>query len=323
MRKKDNNISKRKQNNIIRILTYNLCWEAFEGAKTGIDMTKCIINSENKCTNNISKIILDFSRDYDFMAFQEVGNKEIEKLDLPESFIRKYSYETEKQNLDKVITYYNKNKYTLKKVVKGNICLNNFQRRSYLGLIFNEKVIIINVHFPHKDFNEILEKLIKKFSRESEFLDTNYNIILCGDFNHKPNVELLNKLMRKYGINKEFYEKNISFNTCCRSGNSIGKEYFGQFDNIITTFGKPITYETITDEKIGKFTRDGFTYTSDHLPVYAELKNINMEGGLNKEFYEKAIDEKIFKYIDSLKEDNSLENREILDKLLFYKKLIK
>ena len=117
--------------------------------------------------------------------------KEVEKLSLPESFIRKYSYETEKQNLDKITTYYNKDKYTLKKVVKGNICLNNFQKRAFLGLIFEEKVIIINVHFPHKDFKEILKKLIKKFSGESEFIDPNYNIILCGDFNHKPDIKYI------------------------------------------------------------------------------------------------------------------------------------
>ena len=67
-----------------KIITYNLCWEAFAGTKTRIDMRKCITCVDdiniNKCIINIGKIILDFTDDYDFMAFQEVSNKDIEGI---------------------------------------------------------------------------------------------------------------------------------------------------------------------------------------------------------------------------------------------------
>ena len=298
----------------IKIITYNLCWEAFAGTKTRIDMRKCITHTDdiniNKCVINVGKIILNFTDDYDFMAFQEVSNKDVERINFPKLFIEKYYFENCKQNMDKVVTYYNKNKYTIKKVIKGNICFSKYEKRAYLGIIFNEKIIIINVHFPHKNYNKIIKKLIKLFSQEEEFSDPDYNIIICGDFNHEPDVKYMNRQLYKNNIlNKKFYEKNNHFNTCCKPGGT----YSVQFDNIFTTCEKPIIYKTLTAEEIGLYTKNNFTYTSDHLPVYIEFKNINLKeqiGGYNNLI--ELLDKKIIKY-------QNLQNNNKLEKLIYYK----
>ena len=325
MRKEDKKTNIRKEDKkMIKMITYNLCWEAFSAVKKNIDMRKCLVNSKNMCINNISRIILDFSEEYDFMAFQEASEKSIERLEFPSSFTRRYSYEKETQNMNTIITYYDHNKYTVKKIIKGNLSLNIFKKRPFIGIIFDEKVILINVHFPHEDFKKIIKNLIKKFSGEEEFLDPEYNIILCGDFNHNVDIFYINKMMIKYGNKKKiFYENTKFFNTCCRPTSLKNKEYFGQFDHIIQTFGKPIVYETLSDKKIESYTKDGFTYTSDHLPIYGEFINENLLGGINKEFYEKMIDNKIVKYSNILEDHNNFIKEEIIEKLKFYKKLIK
>ena len=57
---------------MIKVMSYNVCWEALDAAKTKIDMTKCIANNKNKCMLNICNIINTRLLDnYDFICLQE------------------------------------------------------------------------------------------------------------------------------------------------------------------------------------------------------------------------------------------------------------
>ena len=67
--------------NKLKIMTYNICWEAIEAKKGNIDMTKCKVKMINHCKKNIKNIINDKLKDnFDFICLQEINSKQWENL---------------------------------------------------------------------------------------------------------------------------------------------------------------------------------------------------------------------------------------------------
>jgi len=233
--------------NKIKIMTYNLCWEALEGAIGNIDMTRCIVKKENKCLANIGIIINNkLEKNYDFICLQEINEKQWKELSKNLSLD---NYNVIKYEIFPagVITLYNK-KYKLKKEIGGNLIDVKLDKRPFLISIF-DNISVINLHMPHIK-QDIAFKLLKTNIKK---LDNNY--IICGDFNNTNPYKYLSKLVN---IKKE----PILIKSCCDANNEI---YKLSYDHIfISSKAKYLKYGTLKKTEKTK-------YMSDHLPIFAKI----------------------------------------------------
>ena len=278
-------------NDLIKVMSYNVSWEALEGAKSRkLNMEQCIIDNVNQCSNNIAKIIQQYGSDYDFIALQEIQDTPNQwqqlKSNIQENFLNDYQLEFTTAGRSGLLTLYNKNKYRLMDKFDGSLPTNPNDSRSYQVLVFSENIILINVHMSHnyeslvnsfKLLRLIINKIIKKYSRN------NFRVIFCGDFNYNDPfmVPEFQKILKRMSTNfqpettlsnREFLpRKTISFNetkllTCC--SNKTAVKYDKSYDHIFCNQPNSlISYQTLTD--IDKFVLNGKIIMSDHLPVFA------------------------------------------------------
>ena len=165
------------------------------------------------CAKNIAQLLEKTATDpavsLDFISFQEAARwKELVK-NTPKS-LQKMSYDVQKAGSEEIITFFNSNKYTLKRSIKSSFT----KGRPFQILIFKEKLIYINLHLGHhktkaylttKLSNALLQNIPKKSERQSL---KNYRIIAVGDFNdhsNPPQMRLLyNKREKSSGCNSPY-----------------------------------------------------------------------------------------------------------------------
>jgi len=243
------------------LFTYNLCWEALDGAKGNIDMRHCIQDGKNNCIKNIANTINQIGNKLDFLCFQEImdnqqwGNL---KKELHPQFYKNYKWSfCSPTKRSGIMTIWNTKKYTLIYEKCGDLLqpdYSNYTGRPYHICVFREGIVLVNVHFPHANqiSGNTIKPVIELLRTELMNIPRNYNIIIMGDFNSDA---------RKYikHIHNRFYENRDvnNFPTCCSPISVIGKKHrTWNFDHIFTTLGKPTLYITINNDDV-----------SDHLPV--------------------------------------------------------
>lgn len=245
----------------MKIMTYNVCWEALYGKKGGIDMTKCKINNVNKCFENIGKIINKrLIDDYDFIALQEINNTQWGKLSKNLS-IENYIMIIKEISPAGVILLY-KNNYKLIKKYTGNLGSSN-DKRPYIISLFDNNIVVISLHMPHVNQESSFIKLQNKLIKLKDYCNKNTLFIFCGDFNNNNPLELsvFKNILKIFNTNLNSEPKSIK--TCCRVPNYAKHKL--SFDHIyISSNASYKTYNTLKKDEITK-------YMSDHLPIFAKI----------------------------------------------------
>ena len=276
---------------LIKVMTYNVSWEALEGAKSRkLNMEQCIINNVNQCSNNIAKIIQQYGSNHDFIALQEIQDTPNQwqqlKSNIQQTFLNDFQTEFTTAGRSGLLTMYNKNKYHLIDKFDGSLPTNSNDSRSYQVLVFSENIILINIHMSHnyvslvnsfKRLRLIINKIIKKYSRND------FRVIFCGDFNYNDPfmVPEFQKILKRMSTNfqpettlsnREFLpRKAMPFDetkliTCC--SNKITKKYDKSADHIFDNqTNSLINYQTLID--LNAFISNEQIIMSDHLPVFA------------------------------------------------------
>jgi endonuclease/exonuclease/phosphatase family metal-dependent hydrolase len=283
-------------NNMLSIVSFNVCWEALEAVNKKSKMEHCMKNSENICSKTIGKILAIYSLNtvkkkyknitcHDFIGIQEVdpyrdqiwnNNLRIE-LNKHKFFDKYDKVYIKKRTVFRsgCITFYNKFKYKLITKYSFNLALVEVDSRPCLITIFQNNInknyiIVINCHFPHlrhskTDLIKVFDRLNNIIHGYSIIFNTN-DVIIMGDFNIdlQDNINNYLKIIKSNKI--KFYDDrhNYKIKTCCNSfGNPNGIFKYGWYDNIFTTIGS-CEYYTYGNEVVD--------YSSDHKPIYAIIK---------------------------------------------------
>ncbi len=299
----------------IKVLSYNVSWESLESASSSkLDMTHCKeqdynpnTNSNtktNKCTSNIAHIISQLGINkiskpdckylYDFVFLQEIVNsenqwacleKEINKLE-PE-FLKNFNIEYTEDLPAGIITLYNKNYYHLIYKLQGKLSKNDLlaDHRPWQILVFEENIIVINVHFPHlvnyqEEALNILKHNIKKVKELIGINFSNYNFFLAGDFNNGDPSQLQNFPLLLVDFKKLFYIEPTKLLTCCVPNDF--PTYDKSYDHIYSSISPAIFYHTLNQTET--FSNSDLIMMSDHIPVFAIFKynSINLKSVTKK-----------------------------------------
>jgi endonuclease/exonuclease/phosphatase family metal-dependent hydrolase len=245
----------------LKVMTYNVCWEALESAKGNIDMSKCKSSSINKCIINIRNIISNKIEDeYDFICLQEINSMQWKKLS-KDMILDNYNMTLKEINPAGLITIYNK-KHTLLKKYSGNLIDSNLDKRPYMILLFSNNIVLINLHMPHIKQELSFEIVQNKLLKMAQYINKKTTFIICGDFNNNQPLEI----PTFYNLLKPFNRKiNIEpkkINTCCIPND---KKYKLSYDHIfISSNAKYIVYKTINKTEKKK-------YMSDHIPLFINM----------------------------------------------------
>lgn len=218
---------------MLRILTYNLCWEA------------CSYNKWCKghsCRDNIMKWIKEAQKrnKYDFVALQEVNNDVMPKLKGMKVVSNRLG--------EGQLTYYN-DSFELEFVTKG--FMKDMGRMLTILFFKKPRLCFINVHAGHNGDIYKLWNYIKKFTPKEylQRLKTDL-VILAGDLN--------NSLGRPLKIAGRTF-KGVNYKrTCC------GRESRKVADHILYIERSPL---------VGKLTLlvHKTDMQSDHLPLSGQL----------------------------------------------------
>lgn len=270
--------SSKKLDGKLRIFSWNTCWEAMQAKRSSkTDPTPhCNSRKNYPCYNLLNKYVVEIIEKYnpDFLVFQEASgtnsrdfNKEL--LNIPTNYNQYTSY-THESSSDKLITLYNKYNYKCENYIYGDTVKGKKSikgGRPYLGLLLTnnnsgEKLLLINVHFPHKINRRTKEETRKKAEINLKNIISTYKnrrIIIAGDhnFNYRQNNYL--KSEDKSSKKKKFYSNDN------RPSTLPSKR---QWDAVFDTKSKNITY----DENVTRnCPRHNKGYVSDHLPILVEL----------------------------------------------------
>jgi endonuclease/exonuclease/phosphatase family metal-dependent hydrolase len=246
----------------LNIMTYNICWEALEAKKGGIDMTKCNDKKQNKCMKNIADIINKrIDNNFNFISLQEINSNQwinlskLLKLD-------NYNIIKKEIGLAGIFILYNNN-YKLIKKYSGDLgcCVD---KRPYIISIFDNNVVLINLHLPHVNQENSLIKLQQKLVKGKKYYNKDTIFIICGDFNNDNPRKIIafNDILKN--INRKLKDEPRLIKTCCIPND---KKYKYSYDHIyISSNSKYIKYNTIRENEKNK-------YMSDHLPIFAKIKH--------------------------------------------------
>ncbi len=247
----------------IKVMTWNVCWEALDGARSKkLNKTNCVVNNKNICVENISNLIHEkITQSYDFICLQEIRKVQWEKLQIETPGYNIIYNDVEPAGIVTII----KNKYRVIAQRKGNLINLTIDARPYTILILDNNMILINLHMPHKDKYQI--DSLSNLKRQLDILEDKINdktiFVMCGDFNNSD-PKLLPNFRELLPYPFEFYPTEKQINSCCIT--NWGNYYTESFDHIYSTL-KTIKYETINDDTL--LLMD--IYNSDHLPIFAEL----------------------------------------------------
>lgn len=287
----------------VRVLTYNVCWEALEGqrhkracgtASTGHTFNPCTANiAELICTHLPDIILLQEVREQSDVQWKDGLHAAL--LHHVPAFDTLYSW-TFTTGMEKagLMTLFNKRKFTLQSVKQGDFLNADNSRvtgRPYLITAFADGLVVANVHFPHMGE-------VSRDTTRASFLaelragihslpsvnieDPKWEVIVGGDFNLdnfvpqvadqnaqtiQRNVAALKRELK--GITKLIPGKRMhvppnAFVTCENQS----------FDHIFSTIRIPTALYTT----LPLSTRDGDAtrarmgdLMSDHMPVLATV----------------------------------------------------
>ena len=284
--------------NVIKILTWNISWEAMTGQispRTGLDGTICNMAGMNVCLNNVLNKIVEINtlNGLDFILLQEAEiDPDILKTRLNEKYnYISYNKLTTTPKKEESIIFYNNTKYIIKKQILWSF----FPGRPFIIALFQniatqQNILITNLHGPH---GALIEKkrnasgdLVETGNTLPNYLDffnyyrlggpnvdytgknisknpridlTNLPIIIGGDFN----LEIPGPI---YIFNQIFSNEGNQL-TCCDTefkGQGMKHRYDHILINDKLTYNK-VEYPPVNDKMY-----------SDHIPVYAEINIPNI-----------------------------------------------
>lgn len=244
----------------MKVMTYNVCWEALEAVKTGIDMKFCKVKTKNKCAINISSIINNkLKQEYDFICLQEINIKQWDNISTNMALDNYNILKKEILPSGMLILYHNK--YTLIKKYSGNLVDTLRDKRPYIISLFTNNIVVINIHMPHKQQYNAFIRLQIKLYKLKPYVNKHTIFIICGDFNNiqPQRIASFSELLLLFNqtINIEPYK----INTCCVPN---GTKYELSLDHIfISSNAQYLKYKTIVKKD---------RYMSDHLPLFCEIK---------------------------------------------------
>jgi hypothetical protein len=226
----------------IKVLTYNVCWECLSNSSKGsagrlgalCNWTTKDDQNVTECSVNMAKTIDDASAayggssiPYDFVGLQEAQHmepfKEISAALKPLTMV---------DLNNSLVSFYDHNKYTLNKAIKGKFGAIQGSRggRPILISIFNENIIFINLHAPHLKTDirttiedALSETLISSLTSEEIKGLEHHRIIVTGDFNDHNGAIFVDEKngqefipFRKAGImTKVYLASENPVRTCC------------------------------------------------------------------------------------------------------------
>lgn len=243
----------------MKIMTYNVCWEALEATKGRVDMSKCMDKTKNRCFANIVEIINDkLKQEYDFICLQEINMKQVNNMAV---YLSLDNYNILKKEIFPagIITLYH-NKYKLIKKYTGNLIDSKIDRRPYIISLFTNNTVLVNIHMPHVRQYDAILILKTKLYKLKPFINKQTIFIICGDFNNKDPYKILSlsQLLQQFKQTIRM-EPNI-IKTCCVPN---GTTYNLSIDHIfISSNAKYVSYKTITKKE---------KYMSDHIPLFCEI----------------------------------------------------
>jgi uncharacterized phage protein (TIGR02220 family) len=237
----------------IKVLTYNVCWEAMamNSHKYDNECKKNAIDSTNKCKTNVLAILTQDK--YDIILLQEASN--FDKHDITD--MTRIHFKSGKEHQ---VVYYKTSAFKEKTSGTGDF----EPGRPYTILLLEhisskKEILVINVHLPHKKTEQDVLLLLNTISNNTEsgitpaLAKNDMHCIIGGDFN-------VNLTKGTYNIlNRDFIPCNKDIKTCCDEDLS-GTGHKDKIDNIL------LSNATCKDVKIA----DGNGYkknTSDHLPL--------------------------------------------------------
>jgi hypothetical protein len=302
--KNKNKLKQEGGNNSIKVLSWNICWQAMKGEAKGsapILGAVCArtkfnrITKLNECSTNVSKLIDSLIIDYDFIAIQEAAKWEQIYNQSKKLQAMGYVHHRIGSSSD-LVTFYNKNKYEAKAVVSYTIIHNAKRGRPYHIIYLQHRItlefyIFINLHnavgVTKDDLERQLSSRFHKFfeitkteQKHAEQLKkriqprwskTNYNVIVAGDFNDQG---LMNYWQGLY----PFKHTNIPIlkdilvkcepeppKTCCRERENTNPPYIGDYI---------LVNSSLAIEKNNYIPKSEHLFpSSDHLPILIELKS--------------------------------------------------
>jgi endonuclease/exonuclease/phosphatase family metal-dependent hydrolase len=305
------NTPSQRSGRTLRILNYNVSWESLQSVNATIDMRHCNVNGRNVCAANIGRIVA--TSNADIICLQEIRRSNAVQWDalsnaitaVEPTFFDTYRVESSEPGpVAGIVTLYKPEKFTLRRAYKGDLLsgdtdiqglstsisaimlntetpLRNRRGRPYLVTVFEENLIVINVHFPQKfemrqtsvGFFEYLNGVLR--ADVPEFTDPAFDVILCGDFNNDVRFAadvVLERTGKKF-ITPPF-QQDLETNTCCDPGMYGAHTYKWNSDLVFTTIAAP-TFTTIPHTLRADFTKETRTgrlrFMSDHLPVFANI----------------------------------------------------
>jgi endonuclease/exonuclease/phosphatase family metal-dependent hydrolase len=237
----------------IKVLTYNVCWEAMamNSKKYDKECNKNAIDSTNKCKTNVLAILTQDK--YDIILLQEASNFDTHDI----TDMTRIHFKSGKEHQ---VVYYKTSVFTKKSHSTGDFDTGRPYTILLLEHISSKKeILVINVHLPHKKTEQEVITLLDKISNNTEsgittaLAKNDMHYIIGGDFN----VNLTKGLYKI--LNRDFIPCNTQINTCCDEDLS-GTGHTDKFDNIL------LSNATCNNVKIADGNGDKKN-TSDHLPL--------------------------------------------------------
>ncbi len=250
-------------NHPIKVMSWNVCWEALEGAQShNLDKTDCKVANINICAENIKKIIQQkLDESYDIICLQEIRQSQWENLNISTPSHTVIFNDIKFAGIITII----KNDYNIENKLKGNLIDPSYDIRPYTILVLSNNMILINVHFPHLTENQIdsIDTIKNQLEKLSNKINLNTAFLICGDFNNNDPSLLPNfKFILPYSF--KFNKIKNKINTCYISDNH--RMYKLSYDHIYSNL-KNINYKTLNDDDLAKYQ----LFFSDHLPLFAEF----------------------------------------------------
>lgn len=284
-------------NSIIKVLTYNVSWQATTGNRFRNGMK---MGPKDDVLDNISQIISN-GAPYDFLAMQEATSYEdilkrtdkIKDMDFRVWMPANYAGLKDVSNFAYLVTFWDK-KYNLQFWVEGHV-YNYYKHtfnRPYQLLIFENDICFINIHQGHGDGADVMHSIqqIERDILNPLFYNKKYSvfrrnlsskklieklkkcrIIMAGDFNNSdlfqqdrkdPVFKIFSNL--KIGKNMFNVSKSEAIKTCCDTRPPY-VHYDHSPDHVFDSKCPPISIKNIVPTH---FINRG---ASDHLPILSNL----------------------------------------------------
>jgi len=255
----------------IRVLSWNISWEAMTGTITSGVTTACPRRSTGItiCLENIVSVIDNASQPYDFICLQEAAKwNNIYSLS---NRLRVMSHRVTKSGYEEMVTFYDPNKYKLDTgdyEISGHL---GESGRPLLILFFNNNLCVINMHPGHGSdflrFDRHLVRILSGLYGVNNFIKKlqTYNIIMAGDMNMEPSTGNTFIILTDpyFKIPGGRILKSVNhMKTCCNPSLNSSYGMFGAYDQILTTYSY-IKSEILSPNKLA----------SDHLPIVARISN--------------------------------------------------